>query len=107
MFRFGRYWINAERTRQVPDEDAQNTIPTKDGVWFGPAGTRLINMRHLTTLAGGQRGDGRFDWPEAQDGTPSFVKTGPEDAAKDSELDALFDVIQVYISLLKLKLYIY
>jgi hypothetical protein len=56
-------------------------------------------------LAGGQRGDEASSWPEGRDGTPTFVKTGPEDAAEDSELDALFYVILVCIFLLKLKLY--
>jgi hypothetical protein len=77
------------------------------GAWDGFPETEISIMLDLTTLplAGGQRGDEASSWPEGRDGTPSFVETGPEDAADDSELDALFDVELVNYSLSKPMLY--
>jgi hypothetical protein len=51
-------------------------------------------MITLTTLplAGGQRGDGRSDWPEAGEHAPTFAKMSEEDEGLTTEHEDLFDV---------------
>jgi hypothetical protein len=60
----------------------------------GLAKVKLTSMITLTTLplAGGQRGDGRSDWPEAGEHAPTFAKMSAEDEGLTTDHEDLFDV---------------
>ena len=56
-------------------------------------------------LAGGRGQDEAAGWQEAQDGTPSFVKTCPVDSPLANEHDDVFELKHVIISFLKSKVF--
>ena len=86
------YLTKGDRTRQVPDEDAQNAIPTKDGVWFDLPVTETNGMFTLTCLCllGGRREEDGAGWPMVLQHALTFVGIRPEDATDEVEHVELF-----------------